>query len=154
MVNRPNRTQGYPPEAGGPQPVVLQANTPGIEAVDFDLVPEPFCLTENGEEPRPTPAPSQTPTITPVPSPTATPPAFTRSLSLASPAMRGEDVYAVQARLLALGYTEVGTPDGTFGKLTDQAVRRFQKRNGLEVDGVVGPLTWEKLFSAEAIGAK
>lgn len=50
--------------------------------------------------------------------------------------------------MLDLGYTEAGTPDGVFGALTDQAVMHFQKRNGLEVDGVVGQKTWERLFSA------
>ena len=60
--------------------------------------------------------------------------------------MEGPDVLAVQARLLELGYTEIGTPDGVFGPLTDQAVRAFQADHGLEPDGVVGPMTWEALF--------
>jgi N-acetylmuramoyl-L-alanine amidase len=56
----------------------------------------------------------------------------------------------LQQRLLELGYSEVGTPDGIFGKMTDSAVRRFQQNNGLEADGYVGPKTWGKLFSADA----
>lgn len=35
--------------------------------------------------------------------------------------------------------------DGIFGKLTDAAVRAFQKKKGLAVDGIVGPDTYKAL---------
>ena len=37
--------------------------------------------------------------------------------------------------------------DGVFGSDTDKAVRAFQKKKGLEVDGEVGPLTWNALIN-------
>src|ERR671914_303270 len=44
--------------------------------------------------------------------------------------------------------------DGIFGPQTDGAVRQYQSRNGLEVDGIVGPATWASLFeSGPAVGA-
>ena len=36
--------------------------------------------------------------------------------------------------------------DGIFGSGTRSAVRAFQKKYGLEVDGIVGPKTWTKLL--------
>lgn len=38
----------------------------------------------------------------------------------------------------------VGTTiDGIFGQNTEAATKRFQERNNLEVDGIVGPKTWK-----------
>ncbi|XRG81086.1 peptidoglycan-binding domain-containing protein [Rossellomorea sp. GAMAL-10_SWC] len=52
---------------------------------------------------------------------------------------KGNSVKLVQKEL---GITE----DGIFGPITDRAVRNFQKKNGLTVDGKVGAKTWAKLF--------
>ena len=41
------------------------------------------------------------------------------------------------------------TPDGKFGPATEEAVKNWQKANGLTVDGVVGFHTWNKLFSSD-----
>ena len=38
--------------------------------------------------------------------------------------------------------------DGIFGVYTDEAVRQFQERTGLKVDGIVGPKTWAALECA------
>lgn len=35
---------------------------------------------------------------------------------------------------------------GTFGEITTNAVKKYQKNNGLSVDGIVGKNTWAKLF--------
>jgi hypothetical protein len=49
-------------------------------------------------------------------------------------------VLALQQRLSALGYW-LGTPDGTFGDATEQAVYALQKAAGIGRDGTVGPVT-------------
>jgi Animal haem peroxidase/Putative peptidoglycan binding domain len=36
--------------------------------------------------------------------------------------------------------------DGDFGSVTQDAVRRFQGNQGIDVDGIVGPVTWSRLF--------
>lgn len=93
-----------------------------------------------------------TATATPVPATlTPTPVTFYRNLYLTSPALTGTDVLQLQQRLVALGYSGVGIPDGSFGPKTDAAVKLFQERNGLVVDGIVGPITWKRLFSEDAV---
>lgn len=52
----------------------------------------------------------------------------------------GENVYKLQIMLSALGY-DCGVPDGKFGTKTEQAVRIFQTKNRLTIDGVVGKAT-------------
>ncbi len=56
----------------------------------------------------------------------------------------GPQVEYLQSLLNRLGFT-VGRVDGIFGPRTERAVRRFQEKNSLTVDGVVGPNTWNAL---------
>ncbi len=58
--------------------------------------------------------------------------------------MRGSEVLKLQQRLQKLGYFK-GEPDGDFGENTQTAVIAFQKRYGIEADGVVGGETWQIL---------
>ncbi|HEY1012773.1 MAG TPA: peptidoglycan-binding domain-containing protein, partial [Herpetosiphonaceae bacterium] len=65
--------------------------------------------------------------------------------------LRGDDVLAVQQRLLQLGYSQVGEADGIFGPATEAAVKDFQEQNGLVADGVVGEQTWNIMFTADTV---
>ena len=60
----------------------------------------------------------------------------------------GDDVRDVQSRLVALGYRLDAEEMGTFGTSTERAVREFQQRRHLLVDGVVGEGTWGELVEA------
>lgn len=53
---------------------------------------------------------------------------------------KGTNVTKVQERLIKYGYLE-GEADGRYGEATRDAVRWFQRNNGLTVDGKVGPAT-------------
>jgi hypothetical protein len=77
---------------------------------------------------------------------------FRRDLVERTPRMFGRDVLIAQGRLRALGYS-TGPVDGYFGPLTTAAVRAFQQRNDLSTDGVINPVTWNRLLSSEAISA-
>jgi len=57
---------------------------------------------------------------------------------------KGDAVKGLQNALNARGY-DVGTVDGIFGPATETAVKSFQRDFGLDVDGIVGPYTWEAL---------
>ena len=61
--------------------------------------------------------------------------------------MGGKDVEAMQAILIAKGYS-CGTygSDGDFGENTEKAVRNFQTDRKLSADGIVGEKTWAELF--------
>jgi N-acetylmuramoyl-L-alanine amidase len=37
-------------------------------------------------------------------------------------------------------------PDGIYGPNTEAAIKRFQQQNGLTADGIVGPMSWQKLI--------
>lgn len=56
----------------------------------------------------------------------------------------GDEVIQIQTRLKNWGYYN-GAIDGVYGTGTYQAVRRFQSKNGLTVDGVAGTKTLEAL---------
>lgn len=60
-------------------------------------------------------------------------------------------VPAVQKRLAALGYAEVGTADGIAGPRFASAVAHFQQDNGCRVDGeaTAANRTWRKLLEME-----
>lgn len=70
---------------------------------------------------------------------------------------KGEAVKELQNLLIAAGYN-IGTSgakkngvDGDFGEKTLEAVKAFQKANGLEVDGVVGEKTLNALKGLQAV---
>ena len=55
---------------------------------------------------------------------------------------RGEDVRVLQ-RALHLA------DDGIFGKITEDAVKTFQREHGLTADGIVGAKTWAAINAAD-----
>ena len=72
-----------------------------------------------------------------------------------SPTLRinftGNKVSELQLHLTQLGYGELLKPsgiDGKFGPFTQNAVKAFQRDNDLQIDGIVGPMTWGAICKA------
>ena len=68
---------------------------------------------------------------------------------------KGEDVRKMQQSLMDAGY-DVGSSgaDGKYGPATESAVRRYQKNNGLSVDGIAGNNTLGKLYDTNSTSSK
>ena len=132
-------------------------------------------------EPTPTPTPSPTPTVAPgempvvidatlPPEPTATPAPtpYTPDGEITDSLLdffkadsfdvyrqtvrngdKGTEVERVQRRLHQLNY--LYSADGTFGNLTENALKYFQRKNNLDQTGVADETTQRLLFSPNAI---
>lgn len=61
-------------------------------------------------------------------------------LGLSKYGSRGEEVRTIQTKLKRWGYYN-GNVDGIYGSQTLAAVKYFQRKNGLSVDGIAGPAT-------------
>jgi Putative peptidoglycan binding domain len=88
--------------------------------------------------------PGSTPTQAPCP--------LAQPLAWRSPAERAVSPEArrVQERLIALGYSEVGSANGLFGNATRAAVQAFQEANRLPATGEIDCATLQALFGATA----
>lgn len=68
---------------------------------------------------------------------------------------RGPAVADIQATLVTLGLLDAAPAEPVFDEATDQALRHFQQRRGLSVDGLVGPETYRALAAARLkLGAR
>jgi len=93
----------------------------------------------------PAPSHAETETVSPASAPTGI---LTRTLSLGS---TGPDVYALQEFLRAHGYFTYPTSTGFFGPVTEAAVIAFQRDNGIDPIGIVGPVTRAKIAELSSI---
>jgi subtilisin family serine protease len=80
------------------------------------------------------------------PAPTPAP-AWPGRLLKFPPMTKGPDVEQWQARMVERGFALV--IDGKYGPKSKEACMTFQRQRGLDVDGIVGPLTWAATFSTD-----
>lgn len=118
----------------GPLPQDVPTPTPLPPNVTASPIPNAPAATD---------VPTATPTASPIPEPTITPNMGYRTVQWQD---RGSGVLKVQKKLIELGYLAEGEDDGAYGSKTTAAVRRFQKANGLSVDGIAGQATQTRLF--------
>ncbi|TBR61808.1 peptidoglycan-binding protein [Westiellopsis prolifica IICB1] len=65
---------------------------------------------------------------------------------------QGQPVSELQAALKLLGFY-TGAVDGIYNEATAKAVSQFQLAAGLNANGIVDAITWQKLFPGEAIAS-
>lgn len=121
---------------------------------------EPVDITQPSEQPGwGSILTSQQPFITPTATPWGGIQVVTNTPGMASPSptamvlklgATGPTVSNLQRRLKDLGYN-IGSVDGDFGQATEAAVKAFQARNNLTVDGIAGTSTLNKLNSSSAL---
>ena len=96
-----------------------------------------------------TPRPTVTPRLTPTPIPdniyVRVTPAPNNQYATLRRGMYGTPVQEMQQALKNQGYF-TGVADGYYGEGTENAVKSFQRYNGLQVDGVAGPATLRTLL--------
>ena len=68
----------------------------------------------------------------------------TEILALSKRGSTGTEVRNIQTRLKNWGYLN-GSVDGIYGAKTEEAVKSFQRKNGLTPDGIAGPATLAKI---------
>jgi peptidoglycan hydrolase-like protein with peptidoglycan-binding domain len=86
---------------------------------------------------------SAVPTTPPEPTPAPTP-------SQLKQGMNSDEVVKLQQRLMDLDYMDQDLPTDYFGPATKNALELFQRKNGLQIDGIYGGETKKLLFSDEA----
>jgi cell wall-associated NlpC family hydrolase len=103
---------------------------------------EAVALAEMEAMATPSPTIYATPTIEPTPSPTI-------EIRIEKGA-EGEDVLALQKRLMELGYLAIDEPTSYFGNATKAAVKLFQRQHELQQDGICGEETMSLIYAEDA----
>ena len=138
MIVRSMFTAGTPATINTPQPQQQAQNSPENNFIVFGAMntPAPVAATTPMIEITPTPEPVQ------------------QTTNVTYKTLRKGDqsveVKLMQVALTELGYLK-GASDGNFGTATKTAVEAFQKDNGLDVDGIAGAKTLEKLYSLATV---
>ncbi len=138
MIVRSMFTAGTPATINTPQPQQQVQETPENNFIVFGATntPAPVLTATPNIEITPTPEPvQQTTTVT------------YKTLRKGDQSV---EVKLMQVALTELGYLK-GAADGNFGTATKTAVEAFQKDNGLDVDGIAGAKTLEKLYSLSTV---
>ena len=69
-------------------------------------------------------------------------------LKVTRPMMRGADVEVFQVLVTQAGH-DCGAVDRIYGPKCEAACRAYQRAQGLAVDGICGPKTWQKLLCGQ-----
>jgi CHAP domain/Putative peptidoglycan binding domain len=65
-----------------------------------------------------------------------------RYITLTSPFTKGDDVRLWKQQMIARGWNLGSGSDNVFDLRSDEVLRKFQKEKGIEMDGKIGPISW------------
>ena len=133
LVNRGDPKNNAP--ANNPDAISAMSDTDGLS----NQLTQPAAPTN-----APVATARQTLRPTKTPDPPSTPGPDNSLLKYGS---KGEEVKALQGKLIALGYMALGKDDGAFGDVTQGALLSFQRVNSLKADGIAGEKTLALLDS-------
>ncbi|MHB8188923.1 MAG: peptidoglycan-binding protein [Ferrimicrobium sp.] len=115
--------------------VVLVSSPPEPVVVHEAAPPEPVAVHEAAPTPTPDPIPQPQPEVL----------SMLPEISLTNPMTHSAHVQIVQVLLHDVYGVTIAT-DGWYGPVTEGAVKGYQAKVGIAVDGVVGPVTWMHLL--------
>ena len=88
--------------------------------------------------------------VTPIPTPTPEGGSYMFTTQTVRKGSKGSSVLLLQRLLRGMSFRDddnvVLVRDGDFGEKTEQALKKFQKKYNLEVDGICGSKTWSKII--------
>ena len=138
MIVRSMFTAGTPATINTPQPQQQAQNSPENNFIVFGATNTPASVA------------ATTPMIEITPTPEPVQPTTNVTYKTLRKGDQSVEVKLMQVALTELGYLK-GASDGNFGTATKTAVEAFQKDNGLDVDGIAGAKTLEKLYSLATV---
>lgn len=125
-------------------PVVFTVHAEDGSTQDYTVT----VTVANAPTPAPVPVPSNPAAPAPAPAVSTPAPAIPVPVAPIMTGSTGKSVSTLQEVLRENGF-DCGVSDGKFGPKTRAAIIAFQKANGLRVDGVLGPITYAKLFNVD-----
>lgn len=137
MVQVAEYNVNAPAEVAAPEaePVLTDTTQAAVEETTVAAGEEDAAVAGTAEEPTPSPEP------TPEPTP---------QYVMLTEGMNDASVPALQQRLMDLYYMGADETTDYYGPQTAQAIKYFQRKHGLAVDGAAGPETQALLFSDQA----
>ena len=130
------------------QTMVIQSVTTSINSIAFTDEQEIQTANDGTQIDEQTGDDSQVPDDA---TPDTSTPNQTPAATSLRPGTSGEDVKRMQLRLTSLDYFEDSDDaDGVYGVDTSQAIKLFQRTNGLSIDGIAGETTLSLIYSTKA----
>ena len=137
-LNRAAALEAQPEDTAVQSSESPAATESNMEALETEKENESALNTESN------PAPTATPQLTPIPTTEPDEPELV-------PECHDARILDIQKRLMKLGYMGEDEPTDYYGWGTEYSLQLFQRKHGLQVDGLIGEETLSRLFADDAM---